>query len=47
MSRESRLLAGILLVVLPAVMFGGTSLLGFLTSNTPGHVDRSHANPAD
>ena len=39
MSRESRLLAGILLVVLPTVMFGGTSLLGFLTSNTPGYVD--------
>ena len=39
MSRESRLLAGILLVVLPTVMFGGTSLLRFLTSNTPGYVD--------
>ena len=39
MSRESRLLAGILLVVLPTVMFGGTSLLGFLTSNAPGYVD--------
>lgn len=39
MSRESRLLAGILLVVLPTVMFGGTSLLHFLTSNAPGYVD--------
>ena len=39
MSRESRLLAGILLVVLPTVMFGGTSLLHFLTSNAPGIVD--------
>lgn len=39
MSRESRLLAGILLVVLPTVMFGGTSLLRFLTSNAPGYVD--------
>ena len=39
MSRESRLLAGILLVVLPTVMFGGTSLLRFLMSNTPGYVD--------
>ena len=28
MSRESRMLAGILLVVLPTVMFGGVSLLG-------------------
>ena len=39
MSRESRLLAGILLVVLPTVMFGGTSLLRFLTSNAVGYVD--------
>ena len=39
MSRESRLLAGILLVVLPTVMFGGISLLGFLTTNAPGYVD--------
>lgn len=39
MSRESRLLAGILLVVLPTVMFGGTSLLGFLTSSAAGYVD--------
>ena len=39
MSRESRLLAGILLVVLPTVMFGGTSLLAFLISNAEGYVD--------
>ena len=39
MSRESRLLAGVLLVVLPTVMFGGTSLLRFLTSSAPGYVD--------
>lgn len=39
MSRESRLLAGALLVVLPTVMFGGTFLLNLLTSNTPGYVD--------
>ena len=39
MSRESRLLAGILLVVLPTVMFGGTSLLRFLTSHVPGYLD--------
>ena len=39
MSRESRLFTGILLVVLPTVMFGGTSLLRFLTSNAPGYID--------
>jgi hypothetical protein len=39
MSRESRLLAGILLVVLPTVMFGGVSLLNFLTQGEAGYVD--------
>ena len=39
MSRESRMLAGVLLIVLPTVMFGGISLLKFLTSNEPGYVD--------
>jgi hypothetical protein len=39
MSRESRMLAGILLVVLPSVMFGGLSLLNFLTRNEPGYAD--------
>jgi drug/metabolite transporter superfamily protein YnfA len=39
MSRESRMLAGILLVVLPTVMFGGLSLLTFLTRNVPGYND--------
>jgi hypothetical protein len=39
MSRESRMLAGILLVVLPTVMFGGLSLLTFLTKNMPGYTD--------
>ncbi|HEX5833693.1 MAG TPA: hypothetical protein VFY34_07565 [Pyrinomonadaceae bacterium] len=39
MSRESRVFAGILLVVLPTVMFGGLSLLKFLTSNEAGYVD--------
>jgi hypothetical protein len=33
------MLAGILLVVLPAVMFGGLSLLSFLTGNSPGYTD--------
>jgi len=39
MSRESRMLAGILLVVLPTVMFGGLTLLSFLTGNAPGYAD--------
>jgi hypothetical protein len=39
MSRESRMSAGILLVVLPTVMYGGLSLLMFLTAQTPGFVD--------
>lgn len=39
MTRESRMLAGILLVVLPTVMFGGLSLLRFLMRNEPGYMD--------
>lgn len=39
MSRESRMLAGILLVVLPTVMFGGVSLLKFFTTNLAGYID--------
>jgi drug/metabolite transporter superfamily protein YnfA len=39
MSRESRMLGGVLLVVLPTVMFGGMSLLGFLTRGVPGYAD--------
>ena len=39
MSRESRMLAGILLVVLPTVMLGGLSLLTFLTRSSPGYFD--------
>ena len=39
MSRESRMLAGILLVVLPSVMYGGVTLLGLLTGNAPGFAD--------
>jgi uncharacterized membrane protein len=39
MSRESRMLAGILLVVLPTVMYGGLTLLSFLTSDVPGYND--------
>jgi len=39
MSRESRMSAGILFVVLPSVVYGGLSLLSFLTRNVPGYAD--------
>jgi hypothetical protein len=39
MSRESRKMAGVLLVVLPTVMFGGLSVLGMLTKGIPGYAD--------
>jgi hypothetical protein len=39
MSRESRMLGGILLVVFPTVMYGGLSLLHFLVGNEPGYAD--------
>ena len=39
MSRESRMLAGVLLVVLPTVMYGGITLLGLLTGSVPGYND--------
>ena len=39
MSRESRMLAGILLVVLPSVMLGGMAVLSLLVSRTEGYVD--------
>jgi hypothetical protein len=39
MSRESRMFAGILLVILPSVMYGGLALLSFLTKSAPGYVD--------
>jgi hypothetical protein len=39
MSRESRMFAGILLVVLPTVMYGGLTLLGLLTGSEPGYND--------
>ena len=39
MSRESRLSAGILLVVLPSVMYGGLSILMLLTAGAPGIAD--------
>ena len=39
MSRESRMFGGILLVVLPTVMYGGLTLLYALTRNEPGYND--------
>ena len=39
MSRESRMLAGILLVVIPTVMYGGLTLLGMLTRQDSGYAD--------
>ena len=39
MSRESRMLAGIILVVVPSVMYGGLSILGLLTGNAAGYTD--------
>jgi hypothetical protein len=39
MSRESRMFGGILLVVLPTVMYGGLTLLYALTKNVPGYND--------
>jgi hypothetical protein len=41
MSRESRMFGGILLVVFPSVMYGGLSLLSFLTRNVPGYNDNA------
>ena len=38
-SRESRRMAGILLVILPTVIYGGVSLLTFLIGRVPGYLD--------
>jgi len=38
MSRESRLTAGILLILLPAVVYGGTSILSLLIGD-PGYAE--------
>jgi hypothetical protein len=38
-SRETRMLAGILLVVLPSVMYGGLTLLSLLMGDSPGYSD--------
>lgn len=42
MSEASRQAAGILLVVIPTIIYGGISLLRFITRRTPGYLD----NPA-
>jgi drug/metabolite transporter superfamily protein YnfA len=39
MSKESRMFAGILLIVIPSVMYGGLTLLGLLTGNVRGYAD--------
>lgn len=39
MTRESRMLAGILLVVIPTVMYGGLTLLMMLTTQAAGYAD--------
>jgi uncharacterized membrane protein len=39
MSRESRTVAGILLVVMPTAVFGGVSLLSMIIGQAPGYLD--------
>jgi len=39
MSHESQRFAGILLIAIPTVMFGGLTLLSALTKNAPGYND--------
>ena len=39
MSPETRRLAGILLVLVPAVAFGGVSLLSMIVGQAPGYLD--------
>lgn len=39
MKEESRKLAGWLLIILPTVMYGGISLLGFLLDTESGYID--------
>jgi hypothetical protein len=39
MTRESRRLAGIILVLVPAVAFGGASLLSMIVGQVPGYLD--------
>lgn len=39
MATASRRLAGILLILVPLVAFGGASLLSFIVGQTPGYLD--------
>lgn len=39
MSDESRQIAGILLIVIPTIEYGGYSLLRYLTKDSPGYMD--------
>ena len=39
LARESRRLAGILLILVPAVAFGGASLLSMILGQSPGYLD--------
>jgi hypothetical protein len=39
MSRQSKMLAGILLITVPGVMWGGATLLIHLVRHVPGYVD--------
>ena len=39
MSRESRVLAGVLLITIPGVMMGGATLLAHLVERIPGYLD--------
>ena len=39
MTRESRRLAGIILILVPAVAFGGASLLTMILGRLPGYLD--------
>ena len=39
MSRESRVMAGVILLTIPTVMFGGATLLGQIVQRAPGYLD--------
>ena len=41
MSEQSKKLAGILLIILPTVAFGGTSLLSLLINDASGYADNA------
>ena len=41
MTRESRRLAGVILILVPAVAFGGASLLTMILGKVPGYLDNA------